>query len=125
MADRWGWEGADSPERSRRLTPNRQEDSGKHGDPGSTWYKGFLPGITKAGELTGGETFVPHVLDREALAGILSVTRDTALSQYVVGFSPDAAAKPPSRPKKHSLAVALTSKSTGKIVGGEKTGVTY
>jgi hypothetical protein len=38
-----------------------------------------------------------------------------------VGFSPDAAAKA----KKHSLAVALSSKSKGKLIGGEKNGVTY
>jgi len=90
----------------------------------STWYKGLLPWITKAGEMTGGESFVPHHLDREALAGILGLVRDTTLSQYVVGFSPDAA-KPPSKPKKHSLSVALSSKSKGKLVGGEKNGVTY
>ena len=101
--------------------PKSSGDSGKPGDIGSTWYKGFLPGITKAGELTGGETFVPHHLDRETLAGILDVSRDKTLSQYVVGFSPDAAASP----KKHSLAVTLTSKSKGKLVGGEKNGVTY
>ena len=84
-------------------------------------FSGLLPWITKVGELTGGEAFVPRHLDREALAGILGSLRDTLLSQYVVGFVPDAAPKP----KKHSLAVALSSKSTGKLVGGEKNGVAY
>lgn len=96
-------------------------DSNKTADLGATWYKGFLPWITKAGELTGGETFVPHHLDRQTLAEILDIFRDKTLSQYVVGFAPDAAAKP----KRHSLAVALTSKSRGKLVGGEKNGLTY
>jgi hypothetical protein len=101
--------------------PKSQQDplTSKAGAMG--WYKGFLPWITKAGELTGGEAFVPHHLDREALAGILGQVRDTALSQYVVGFSPDAGAKP----KKHSLAVALSSKSKGKLVGGDRDGVIY
>jgi hypothetical protein len=101
--------------------PNSSADSGKPGDIAGTWYKGFLPLITEAGEMTGGQTFVPHQLDRETLARILSVKRDAGLSQYVVGFSPDAASKP----KKHSLAVTLTSKSRGKLVGGEKNGVMY
>ncbi len=87
----------------------------------STWYKGFIPSIAKVGELTGGEAFIPRHLNREALANILGLVRDTALSQYVVGFSPDTAAKP----KKHSLTVKLSSKSKGKLVGGEKDGVRY
>ncbi len=71
--------------------------------------------------MTGGKSFVPHDLNRDALAGILGLVRDTTLSEYVVGFSPD----PASKPKKHSLAVALTSKSKGKLTGGERNGVTY
>ncbi len=93
--------------------------SGKPGGMGGApWYKGLLPWITKAGEKTGGEAYFPQQLNRETLAGLLGLVRDTTLSQYVVGFSPDAAAKP----KKHSLAVALTSKSKGKLIGGEKNG---
>jgi hypothetical protein len=105
--------------------PKSSGDSGKPGDIAGTWYKGFLPPITRAGEQTGGQTFVPHQLDRETLARILSVARDSELSQYVVGFAPDIASEPTSRPKKHSLAVTLTSKSKGKLVGGEKVGVVY
>lgn len=101
--------------------PKLSGESEKSGGIDGAWYKGFLPWITKVGELTGGQTFVPHQLDRETLARILTVTRDAGLSQYVVGFSPDGAAKP----KKHSLAVTLSSKSRGKLVGGEKDGVTY
>jgi hypothetical protein len=56
-----------------------------------------------------------------AEAAILAVSRDRVVSQYVVGFSPDAAPKP----KKHSLAVTLTSKSAGKVIGGQKNGVEY
>jgi hypothetical protein len=99
--------------------------SGKPGGTSSTWYSGLLPRFAKVGELTGGETLVPRRLDREALAGILGLVRDTTLSQYIVGFSPDAAPQAPMKPKKHSLAVALKSKSNGKLVGGEKTGVVY
>ena len=82
---------------------------------------GALGGFGGVGEVTGGEAFVPPHLDREALAGILGLVRDTALSQYVVGFSPDAV----QTPKKHSLAVVLSSKSKGKLVGGVKDGVAY
>jgi len=109
------------PALSTADAPLSSGNSGKPGDIAGTWYKGFLPWSTRAGELTGGQTFVPHQLDRETLARILSVERDAGLSQHVVGFSPDAAAKP----KKHTLSVALTSKSTGKLVGGEKDGVMY
>jgi hypothetical protein len=95
--------------------------SGKPGATPSTAYTGLLPWIANTGELTGGQKFVPQHLNRETLAGILGLVRDTTLSQYVVGFIPDAAAKA----KKHSLAVALILKSKGKLVGGEKNGVMY
>ena len=103
--------------------PKPQADplSAKPGAMSSTWYTGLLPSFNKIGEKTGGESFVPEHLNREALAGILGLVRDTTLSQYVVGFSPDATAKT----KKHSLSVALSSKSKGKLVGGEKYGVMY
>jgi hypothetical protein len=95
--------------------------SSKPGAMSSTWYTGLLPWFNNVGEKTGGESYVPQHLNREALAGILGLVRDTTLSQYIVGFGPDAAPKP----KKHSLAVALNSKSKGKLIGGEKNGVTY
>ena len=69
----------------------------------------------------GGEAFIPPRLNRETMAHILGLVRDTAVTQYVVGFSPDAGAKP----KKHSVEVALSSKSKGKLVGGKRDGVTY
>lgn len=81
--------------------------------------------FTSMGEQTGGSAFIPPHLDRDALSGILGLVRDTLQSQYVVGFVPDAAAKSAPKSKKHSLAVALTSKSKGKIVGGEMNGLTY
>jgi hypothetical protein len=84
-------------------------------------YSGPLPWISRVGEMTGGESFVPQRLNRETMASILGQVRDTVLSQYMVGFSPDAAAKP----KKHSLAVTLSSKSKGKLVGGERNDVRY
>ncbi len=88
---------------------------------GQSWTKGYLPQISKEGDQTGGQTFVPHTLDRDALVDILSVARDTALSQYAVGFVPNTVAAP----KKHNLSVALASRSKGKIIGGEKEGVIY
>ena len=57
------------------------------------WYSGLLPWWNKAGDMTGGRSFVPHDLDRETMAGILGLVRDTALSQYLVGFSPESAAR--------------------------------
>ncbi len=92
----------------------------KAGVVGNTGYQN-LPWFAAVGARTGGEVFVPHQLDREALAAILKIARDVTLSQYVVGFTPDSAQKP----KKHSLGVALTSKSSGRIVGGEKNGILY
>jgi len=99
-------------------TPKELAD--KLGIMGSTAYK-VLPWFTSTGEKSGGEALIPPRLDRETFAGILGLVRDATLSQYIVGFSPDAAAKP----KKHSLAVTLSSKSKGKLVGGEKNGVVY
>ncbi|HXE65281.1 MAG TPA: hypothetical protein VN519_17175 [Bryobacteraceae bacterium] len=85
-----------------------------------TAYKD-LPWVAAVGGMTGGAVFVPPHLDREALAAILKIARDTTLSQYIVGFTPEEAAKA----KKHSLEVTLKSKSSGKLVGGEKNGVVY
>jgi hypothetical protein len=93
----------------------------KPGQMSSTWFAGTLPWFNNVGKMTGGQSFVPQHLNREALAEILALVRDTTLSQYVVGFVPDAAAKQ----KKHSLTVALSSKSKGKLIGGEKNGVAY
>lgn len=93
----------------------------KPGATPSTAYTGLLPWIAAAAEMTGGEKFVPRRLNRETLAGILALVRDTTVSQYVVGFIPDAVAKA----RKHSLVVAISSKSTGKLIGGEKNGVIY
>jgi hypothetical protein len=86
-----------------------------------TIYDGPLPQFANIGEETGGKVFVPPYLNRQALAAILGLARDTMLSEYVVGFSPDAALTP----KKHSLAVKLSAKSKGKLIGGEKNGVMY
>jgi hypothetical protein len=80
-----------------------------------------LPWVAGVGGRTGGEVFVPPRLDREALAAILKIARDTTLSQYIVGFTPEEAAKP----KKHSLEVTLKSKSSGKLIGAERNGVVY
>ena len=94
---------------------------GRSGATASPAFTGLLPWIAAVAEKTGGQKFVPQHLNREMLAGILGLVRDTALSEYVVGFSPEAAAKP----KKHSLEVNLSSKSKGKLVGGERDGVVY
>jgi hypothetical protein len=103
--------------------PNSQSDplSAKPGGVSSTWYTGLLPWINNLGKMTEGQSFVPRLLDRDTMAAILGLVRDTTLSQYVVGFSPDATPKP----RKHSLAVVLSSKSQGKLISGEKNGVTY
>ncbi len=85
-----------------------------------TWYHN-LPWVASVGEMTGGELFVPDHMDRKALAAILALARDRIASQYVVGFTPEASLKP----KKHSLGVKLRSKSAGKLIGGERSGVTY
>jgi len=84
-----------------------------------------LGGFATMGEKTGGSAFIPPHLDRDALAGILGLVRDTTLSRYVVGFAPTAAAEPASKSKKHSLEVTLAAKSKGKLVGGARDGVTY
>ena len=96
-------------------------DTSKPGEAPSMAYSGLLPMIANVAQPTGGQDFVPQRLDRNALAYILSTQRDRSLSEYVVGFIPDPAPKP----KKHSLDVKLASKSTGKMVGGKKDGVTY
>jgi hypothetical protein len=105
-------------------------DNGRAGLPGSSipvemadhstrWVSAPVSG--ELGPMTGGETLIPEHLNRDALANILLRIRDTTLSKYLVGFVPEASAKP----GKHRLEVELKSKTAGKVVGGERDGVVY
>ena len=71
--------------------------------------------------VTGGEVSSLIPVTRDALTGVLQRIRNRALTKYLVGFIPDAAAKP----GKHNLEIRLKSKDAGKIVGGEREGVVY
>ena len=69
------------------------------------------------GPLTGGGSLYPSRLDAETVNHILNIIRDEGLSQYVVAFAPPSSG----RQRKHRLEIRLKSKSTGKLIGGQRT----
>jgi len=88
---------------------------------GSTRYGHPPVLIHSIGDMSGAESFIPEHLNRGALANILVRVRNTLLSQYFVGFVPEASGKL----RNHALKVELKSKSVGKLIGGERYGVVY
>jgi hypothetical protein len=75
------------------------------------------PGILS--ELTGGRAFYRQGIDEQVVSNLLEVVRNEGLLRYVVGFMP----RPSERPRKHTLEIKLKSKTTGKLIGGERTAV--
>jgi hypothetical protein len=70
------------------------------------------------GELTGGRSFYPVRIGAGAVNDILNEIRDQGLSRYIVGFAP-----PAGQQRTHTLEIKVTSKSSGKLVGGKRTAV--
>ena len=70
------------------------------------------------GELTGGRSFDPPMMNSDMLRRITGSMVGSVLTEYVVGFTPETAGASPTR---HKLAVKLVSKDTGRLTGGTRT----
>ena len=68
------------------------------------------------GELTGGRSFDPPMMNSDMLRRITGALVGSVLTEYVVGFTPGSCES-----GKHKLAVKLRSKETGKLTGGTRT----
>ncbi len=64
---------------------------------------------------TGGGMFYPSHINAKVISGILEFVRNRGLTQYVVGFVPGS-----SMQKEHNLEIRLKSKSSGKLLGGQR-----
>ncbi len=69
------------------------------------------------GELTGGRSFDPPMMNSDMLRRIISAMVGSVLTEYVVGFTPDGQGTH----TRHKLVVKLVSKETGKLIGGTRT----
>jgi VWFA-related protein len=68
------------------------------------------------GELTGGRSFDPLMMNSDTLRRIATSMVGSVLTEYVVGFSPE----PGASPVRHKLVVKLAAKDTGKLAGGTR-----
>jgi VWFA-related protein len=68
------------------------------------------------GELTGGRSFDPPMMNSDMLRRIIGAMVGSVLTEYVVGFTPEAS----DHPARHKLAVKLVSKDAGKLMGGTR-----
>jgi VWFA-related protein len=69
------------------------------------------------GELTGGRSFDPPMMNSDMLRRITGSLVGSVLTEYVIGFTPETSVNP----SKHKLVVKLLSKETGKLTGGTRT----
>jgi hypothetical protein len=69
------------------------------------------------GELTGGRSFDPPMMNSDMLRRITGSLVGSVLTEYVIGFTPETS----DNPAKHKLVVKLASKETGKLQGGTRT----
>jgi len=69
------------------------------------------------GELTGGRSFDPPIMNSDMLRRITGSMVGSVLTEYVVGFTPENSAAG----AKHKLVVKLASKDLGKLLGGTRT----
>ncbi|MFB3826757.1 MAG: VWA domain-containing protein [Bryobacteraceae bacterium] len=70
------------------------------------------------GELTGGRSFDPPLINLNMLRQILGGVAAQVACEYVVGFSPP---PPDGPPKRHKLQVRVARKELGKVLGGTRT----
>ncbi len=70
------------------------------------------------GAMTGGRSMEYSQIDAARLASILDGVKSDALSQYIVGFVPQAAE---GKARSHKLEVKLVAKGAGKLEGGKRT----
>ncbi len=70
------------------------------------------------GELTGGRSFDPIMMNAQAMRALLGGIAQVVLFEYIAGFQPATMSDPPT---KHKLTVKLQAKETGKVSGGTRT----
>lgn len=78
----------------------------------------FMADFARLAELTGGRSFDPPAIDVTVVRQILAAMTAQALSEYVVGFTPEAL---PGGARKHRLEVRLRTKNLGTVRGGVRT----
>lgn len=72
--------------------------------------------FARLGELTGGRSYDPDVVNRSVMKQILEGLVGSIRTEYVVGFTPG----PSATPRKHTIEVRLRDKKLGQIVGGTR-----
>ena len=75
----------------------------------------FMADFARLAELTGGRSFDPPAIDVTIVRQILGAMAAQALSEYVVGFAPEASA---GGARRHRLEVRVRSKEIGTVRGG-------
>jgi hypothetical protein len=78
----------------------------------------FMADFARLAELTGGRSFDPPEIDVTIVRQILGAMAAQALSEYVVGFAPEAS---PGGARKHRVEVRVRSKELGTVRGGVRT----
>ena len=73
--------------------------------------------FARLGELTGGRSFDPPMMNSDMLRRITSAMVGSVVTEYVIGFTPETS----NSPARHKLVVKLISKETGKLLGGTRT----
>ena len=71
------------------------------------------------GELTGGRSFDPPMINEAIMKNILDfMVGQAGVLEFVAGYAPDPASD---KPKKHKVEVKLNEKEMGKVLGGTRT----
>jgi VWFA-related protein len=78
----------------------------------------FMADFARLAELTGGRSFDPPAIDVTIVRQILGAMAAQSLSEYVVGFTPEASV---GGARKHRLEVRVRSKELGTVHGGVRT----
>ena len=78
----------------------------------------FMADFARLAEMTGGRSFDPPAIDVTVVRQILGAMTAQALSEYVVGFTPEASV---GGARKHRLEVRLRTKELGTVRGGVRT----
>src|SRR5204862_16598 len=71
--------------------------------------------FARLGELTGGRSFDPPMINLTMMQTILSAMVAQVRCEYVVGYTPEPGT---AEPAKHKLEVKLRGKDLGKVLGG-------
>ena len=105
-----------------RRSDVRSDSAPEPGRGGRAGYSSVAANFARLGSLTGGRSFqfTPIEWNADALAHTVDTIRtqtlDRALSQYIVGFTPQSS----TGPREHKLEIKLVAKSSGKVTGGKR-----